>query len=219
MSQGAVIIGKSDSRSMPHKKCVIGINTYYVCRYPEGDYCIHRKGSSSGGYGGYDVEFLMEDGAIEVVPGPFRIGGSDQIAGTQYEAIADAIGVDRQEFCKRATRIVVGSDLIFSSHPKRQIAYEETEFTIGDWRERLKPEWIGLEVCIWNREIGRYLIVEDALRELEDEKYQSMSHGQQRAAAILHRELVCRTVQSMKRNGEVKFIDVNRPVNKQKEQP
>lgn len=170
MAQGAVIIGLSDSKSMPHKKCVIGINTYYVCRYPEGDYCIHRKGSSSGGYGGYDVEFLMEDGTIEVVKGPFRIGGSDQIAGTQYEAIADAIGVTHEEFCKRAVRIVVGSNLMVCSSLARKIVYEEKEFTVGEWRERLNPEWSWLEVAIWNREIGRYSTVKAALKELEDLK-------------------------------------------------
>ena len=164
MKSYPVCIGDQNSAQVPHRKCQVADQTFYVAQYPEGDYCIHMADRSQQGYCGDVITFLMEDGSIESVKGPFRIGGSVQIYQFTKYMIADELGIDRAEFCRQAARLTVGRGLWKTMAKDQEVVHRETTFSMQPLHERLKPEWSGLEVKIECREIGRYSSVDEILK-------------------------------------------------------
>lgn len=61
---------------IPHRVVQHAGSTFFIGRYPEGDYCIHEWSSyNQQGYGNSDVTFLLEDGTFRTVHGPFSCAG------------------------------------------------------------------------------------------------------------------------------------------------
>lgn len=135
--------------SVPHKKVRHSGNTYYIAQYPEGDYAIHVDYGRGGGYGDSNVGFLLEDGTIEIVRGPFSTAGLFDF-GTA-EKMAEVTGIPG--IAATATRLTVGKNLRSYCTPgtNEEIVYEEEKFQLGDWRERVRPEWLGLDAKIHTR--------------------------------------------------------------------
>jgi len=141
------------STKVPHKKLRFQGKTYYLAQYPEGDYCIHVDHGRGGGYGDSNVGFLLEDGTIEVVRGPFHCGGVFDMGVS--EKLAEATGI--ASIANKATRLIVGEYLeSYRVEPKR-IVFEEVEWQLGDWRDRVRPEWTGLTIGIITRCGIRYV--------------------------------------------------------------
>ena len=160
MKQGPVCIGDSDSMKMPHKKYKSSRQTFYVTQYPEGDYCIHGTAGGGEGYGGYRVEFLMEDGTTEVVTGPFNV--STFLYGSEKEELAKLMGVQPDDL-NSATQLTFGRNLgAYSKMP--ELIRKETEFTVGDWRDRVLPEFAGMEVAVIRRGWIAYHRTDDVLK-------------------------------------------------------
>jgi len=160
MKQGPICIGDSDSMKMPHRKYKGSRQTFYVTRYPEGDYCIHGTAGGGEGYGGYRVEFLMEDGTTEVVTGPFNV--STFLYGSEKEELAKLMGVQATEL-NSASRLKFGRNLSAYSKPK-EVVHEETQFTVGDWRGRVLPQFAGLEVAVTRRGWATYHMANDVFK-------------------------------------------------------
>jgi hypothetical protein len=163
MKEYAVEIGDQKSDQVPHRKCQVSDQTFYVAQYPEGDYCIHMADRSQRGYGGDVITFLMQDGTVERVKGPFRIGGSVTIYSATRYTIADELGIDRAEFCRQAVRLTVGRGLWKTMAKDKEVVHSDEWYSLQPVRERLKPEWAGLDLAIGGREIIVYKSVDEIL--------------------------------------------------------
>ena len=131
---------------VPHKKIVHAGVMYYIGQLPEGDYAIHKT-EDGRGYGGAEVAFMMEDCTIDVVKGPYSCRGAFDFGTAQLMAeITGCPGITIQ-----ATRMSVGRNLSSYDKRKADVLFEETRFMLGDWRERLRPEWRGLQVAVNRR--------------------------------------------------------------------
>ncbi len=132
---------------VPHKRVSYGGTTFYIGRFPEGDYAIHKTGDKNG-YAGQMVEFLMEDGTYEAVKGPYSCAGLFDF-GTA-ERMASVTGIP--DIAVKATRLTIGKNLsrYAVTAGGREEVFKEDRFKLGNWRERIKPEWIraGLEAYV-----------------------------------------------------------------------
>lgn len=124
------------SDEIPHEKCRCNGYLYYFAKTPIGDYSVHAQGGDWTGYNGDEVEFLMTDGTIETVRGPWqRDGRYDYL---DHEHIANHLG--RPEIAVEATKIRVGEGLwLLGENPI--IHFEEKDWVLGKWQERFKKEW------------------------------------------------------------------------------
>ena len=138
---------KISSLDLPHRKIKQGERTYYVATFPEGDAAIHYHTlRDQHGYGESLGGFLMEDGTIEVVKGPYTCFGAFDFGE------AKALGVSTV----KVSKLTVGKNLsVYCGKPK-SVVFQETEWHVGDWRDRVKPEWKGLEVAIERRGCIQY---------------------------------------------------------------
>lgn len=144
---------------VPHKKVSIpnkrgAFNVYYISRYPEGDAHIHVSyPHDKEGYAGSTINFLMEDGSIESVEGPFCLDGMFDHGASKMlaELLKDP------SIAKKCYRLTVGVNLsVLSAKSTQEIIYQETEFNFGDLNERIKPEWEGLRAQIEGRGFTAY---------------------------------------------------------------
>lgn len=133
----------------PHKKVKYGRETYYIARYPEGDAHIHQvKPYDRNGYGGRTIKFLLDDGTIEEVKGPYCCDGHFDFG------IAEKLAkhLNDPSLNNMVTKLTVGKDLFLGKWggKKREVIFEEANFIMGDYRKRINPEWIDfeIEVCI-----------------------------------------------------------------------
>ena len=137
-----------DTSKAPHKKVKLGKDTYYITRYPEGDAHIHiSRPWDQDGYGGAIVSFLLEDGTIEKVKGPYCCDGMFDF-GTAAK-IAKAL--NDPSINAEATRLVVGRNLdryCKVSKEPQEIVFEEKEWSLAPVRDRLRPEWKDLEIAV-----------------------------------------------------------------------
>lgn len=139
--------------TVPHRKvkgrrwsCSPVEATFYYCQYPEGDYFIHCAfPGDKNGYCGDWVAFLLTDGSVDVVKGPYCETGSYDDGAS--ECLAQIVGDDAIRL--KANRIQVGRNLFATKSP--EVVHEEAGWSLSDWTERLRPEWAGLEVRIFFR--------------------------------------------------------------------
>lgn len=164
MKTNPVMIGYQKSDEVQHQKHVIDGVIFYVAQYPEGDYSVHRSDRCKDGYGGQVVSFLLTDGSIENVKGPFSLGGSANFIGDQKHRLADMMEVDESDL-DSATKLTIGKNLWSYGKPK-DILFQEPSFLVGDWRRRLKEEWRGYEVKIECRSVGYFRDVGTVLNTL-----------------------------------------------------
>jgi len=132
---------------VPHKKVSLDGCVYYISRYPEGDAHIHKSyPRDKDGYGGRIIKFLLEDGTLEKVKGPYCCDGRFNF-GT-VEKLAKHF--NDPSMLTEVTRLVVGKNLFLGTWGgrKRDIYFEETAFAVGDYRDRICPSWSGLELQI-----------------------------------------------------------------------
>lgn len=162
------IILEADQRlrtvDLPHKKIVIGCSTWLACKLPAGDYAFHQHSNfDHDGYGGNPVEFLLENGDIETFHGPYRrydlaILGADPIA----ERLLGIPGCSVQ-----ATKLTVGKNLgRWMKTP--EIVYRETCWRLGNWKDRVRPEWRGMEFAVTKRECVFYPSVDEVKEMFRD---------------------------------------------------
>lgn len=132
------------TNAVPHKKIHHAGFIWMIAPLPAGDFAFHRQHlRDQNGYGGSVIDFLMEDGEIESLRGPYHVHELSEF-GTHLEAekITGILGVLAQ-----ATKITVGKNVgYFGTDP--QIVYRETEWKLGNWKTRVKAEWKGLEFRI-----------------------------------------------------------------------
>lgn len=144
---GGVIIchdTEATTLTVPHKR----VGSYFFAQLPAGDFAVHRHDRDyEEGYGRAWIEFLMDDGTIEQVKGPFR----------EYELHLTATEEDLEKrfgiagLSAYATKITVGRNLgLYQSKPP-EVEFSEDLFAITPWTERMLPEWEGLEVMISTR--------------------------------------------------------------------
>jgi len=164
MKTNPVMIGYQKSDEVQHQKHVIDGVIFYVAQYPEGDYSVHRSDRCKDGYGGQVVSFLLTDGSIENVKGPFSLGGSANFIGDQKRRLAEMMGVDESDL-DSATKLTIGNNL-WSYTKAKEIVFQEVGFRVGDWRRRLKDEWRGFEVKIECRHVGYLKCVSQVLNSL-----------------------------------------------------
>lgn len=127
------------SDKVPHEKCKIERVTYYFAKMPIGDYAIHKYcNGDNPGYDGEYVEFLMVDGTVETVRGPYHCDGCYNYC--DRDKLSEFL--KRPEIAEEAHRLRIGTNLwtwITGGAPN--VIYEEKEFTLGRWQDRFKPEW------------------------------------------------------------------------------
>lgn len=169
---GAVYLGgstKLTSDNVKHRKIKCGQDVYYIARMPEGDFYWHVSyPTNKEGYGGDNIDFLLEDGTIETVKGPF---GSSSFAHNMGNP-ESATGFP--DIRTVATRLIVGRGLEpFDSEQKKEIVFEESTFVAGDWRDRFRPEWDGLEINVVGRSMTRILSPRDVSASLNERKKES----------------------------------------------
>lgn len=156
---------KLTTTDIPHKVFQYGGYTYFVARHPEGDFAIHEWGRYQEGYGGSNVDFLLDDGTIRTVKGPFSKAGCFDFGIAMK--LAELMGVP--DIAVIAHRLTVGTNLTLAAFgmSKPSIVYDEPSFSIEPFRNRLRPEWAGLEVQIHNRTGSSFGKVEDFLPKAE----------------------------------------------------
>jgi hypothetical protein len=143
---------------VPHKKISIpnkywkGKNDiYYVSKYPEGDAHIHVSYPvDKNGYAGSEMDFLLEDGTIETVRGPYCLDGAFDFG--ESKMLAELLNDDTLTI--KAYRLVVGKNLkgcCGSPKAKEEIVYQEIDMVAGDINNRIKKEWEGLECDVYGR--------------------------------------------------------------------
>lgn len=131
---------KITTMDVPHKRVVSGGTVYFIGRFPEGDYAIHKSHPrDKNGYGGSEISFLLEDGTIETVKGPYSCLGHFDF-GT-LELCAKLTGI--ADINNTVSRIEVGKKVKSCIEPHEEgIVYRETKFVLGDWKDRIKQEWM-----------------------------------------------------------------------------
>lgn len=147
---------------VPHKKIVAPhryikgmVDVYYISRYPEGDAHIHVSHTRDrDGYAGATRQFLLEDGSIEAVIGPYCCDGMFDHGVSQF--LAELL--DDNTLMDKAYRLTVGVNL---RHYATEVIYQETGFILGDPDKRIKKEWEGLEVNVEGRGFVSYKRVKD----------------------------------------------------------
>lgn len=132
-----------------HKKVKYRGNTYYISRYKEGDAHIHEsRPYDKQGYGGDIIKFLLEDGTIDEVRGPYCCDGLFDFG--KAEKLAKYL--DDPSLLIEVTKLIVGNNLFLGKWGggKREVLFEETDFIPGNYKERIKSEWDNMEiqVCI-----------------------------------------------------------------------
>lgn len=132
-----------------HRKIEFGGKTYYLGKFPEGDWHIHVvEPYSQDGYAGGTINFPMEDGTMESRVGPFCCDGSFN-CGLREKL---AVELDDETLLREATRLTVGRELSsWKVVNPADIVYEEEAKSIKPWRDRIKKEWDGLDVLIEGR--------------------------------------------------------------------
>ena len=158
--------GELRSDRTPHEKCVIGGVTYYFARMPEGDFFIHVSDNWKQGYGAGEVDFLMIDGTTKTVVGPWQRNGA--YACGEAELIAKTL--NRPEIAVQATRLVIGRNLWSYCAQPKIVVFEEKELLLGDWRQRMRKEWIGWECEVKKRRGSSFRDVGQILDELKMEQ-------------------------------------------------
>lgn len=138
---------------------------YFFAKFPAGDYAIHSwRERDQAGYGGRMISFLMVDGSYRTVRGPFIHMGYFDHGIPQMLAAT----LREPELANRATKLVVGEGLLFyNSTQKRVVVHAESDWHLGDWKQRLKPEWSGLTVAVVSRSGTSYSSVDKILQELQ----------------------------------------------------
>jgi len=129
------------SDEIPHEKCKTKRGyLYYFAKTPIGDYAVHAQGGDWTGYNGDEVEFLMTDGTIETVRGPWHRDGCYDYG--DHEDLANHL--KRPEIAVEATKIRVGTGLwLLGENPV--IHFEEKDWVLGDWKTRFRKEWKPLQ--------------------------------------------------------------------------
>lgn len=147
---------------VPHRKFSHGGDTYYVARLPEGDYSIHRRyANNDQGYGGSVVNFLMEDGTFEAVKGPFSCAGVFDHGVARK--LAELMG--EESIAKSLTKLTIGRNLWAYASAPMEVVFEEDEWSLTPWTDRIRPEWAGLEVKVSTRSGATYMKVDRVLVE------------------------------------------------------
>lgn len=153
------------SRDVPHKKIVIGSSTWLIAPLPAGDFAFHRHNShDTNGYGGCFVDFLLDDGTTQTFKGPYRIYRPNDF-GTPIEA-ERRLGIPG--VLAQASKITVGKNIGYANSKSPEVVYRETQWRLGDWKDRVKIEWRGFEFAITKRGSIVYPS-RDELRELFNE--------------------------------------------------
>ena len=143
-----------------HKKVVVPDkywkgkdDVYYIARYPEGDAHIHISYPvDKGGYAGSEVRFLLEDGTIETVKGPYCC--DDFFDFGTAKKLSELLG--DESITQKAYRLVVGKNLrgMYDSSKgkeKEEIIYQEPNYILGVPDNRINKEWEGLECHVYGR--------------------------------------------------------------------
>ncbi len=169
---GGVFLGchtQSKSDNTKHRKIQYGGTTYYIAIMPEGDFFWHASYAAyKDGYGGSVIDFLLEDGTIESVKGPFS---SSSFA---YELHDAAKVTGFPGIANRVTMLVAGRNIhSYSAKGKPEIVFEEKTFVLGDWGSRIKPEWAELDVTVIGRSMDRLLGPKDVQEILAKRKQES----------------------------------------------
>lgn len=144
---GVYICEGVTTMDVPHKVLQAGGKTYFVGRYPEGDYCIHEWNPRiQDGYARRHVTFLLEDGSFRTVRGPYSKAGLFDFGA----AALVAVGLNQEDIGRKAYRLTIGRDIVKAAwgSAKAEIVHDEPSFVLGDWRERVRPEWAGLEIRV-----------------------------------------------------------------------
>lgn len=153
---------KLTTMDVPHKVVDCGGAIYFIARHPEGDYAIHRWSTrDQNGYGAMEVTFLLDDGSLRTVKGPYSTQGPFDF-GTA-ERMAQMTGI--ADIAAKAYRLAVGRNLWSYAPGPREIVFEEPQFVLGDIRPRVKAEWLGLELRIESRGGYRFAKVADFVEE------------------------------------------------------
>lgn len=146
--------------TLPHREVKCDQGTFLMCQLPEGDWAIHELNGDGQGYGGDVIEFLMEDGSVRQEKGPYHLSHADY-EDRQYAAIQESTGIN---VSIEAKRFVVGNKLSSGAYNgTRKVIHDESSFAMQPLRERMKPEWKGLEILIWGRHSGRYRKVDQIM--------------------------------------------------------
>lgn len=138
---------KLKTTDVPHKKIIHNGHTWMIAPLPAGDFVFHRYHfRDRNGYGGSIVDFLMDNGEIESLMGPYVCySPSDFGTAIEAERLTGISGVLVQ-----ASKITVGKNLgRWTQTP--EIVYSEKDWHLGDWKDRVKKEWRGLEFAITKR--------------------------------------------------------------------
>lgn len=138
---------KLKTTDVPHKRFEHNGCTWMIAPLPAGDFAFHRyHWRDRRGYGGGIIDFLMDSGEIESLMGPFSVYSPSDF-GTALEA-EKTLGI--AGVLVQATKITVGRNLgRYTQTP--EIVYRETSWHLGDWKDRVKPEWRGFEFAITKR--------------------------------------------------------------------
>lgn len=126
---------------LPHRKWPKDARLpFYIARLPAGDYAAHQCESDWGkGYGGATVEFLMEDGTVEKIKGPFRVG-CPKGAGDEFPGIHH-----------RAFKIHVFNES-WNYGKKIESVYSDKEWRVGgEWQDVVPADYAGFFYGIESR--------------------------------------------------------------------
>jgi len=139
----------------PHRKISMGSEIYYIARYPEGDAHIHcANPRDRNGYAGRTVRFLLEDGTVEAVKGPYcrDIMFDFGIRKRLSEHLADPT------ILPYANRLTVGRNLSFIWRNRaEEIIFEERGWALSSYTERLDPAWHRKQAVLHLRDGSRFI--------------------------------------------------------------
>lgn len=131
---GVRMYGDKTTMDVPHKRFEAGCLVYFVAIFPEGDMSIHEWNPLDQlGYGGSRVTFLLEDGTLETVRGPFCC--NDAFDHGRARMMRERFGVEAKP---TAVRLRVGMALGHWTVGKREVFYAEPALSCDPLGPRLE---------------------------------------------------------------------------------
>lgn len=145
----------------PHEIVEFDGSAFFIARLPEGDSVVHGwNPADCNGYGGAEVDFLLKNGTVKTVLGPYQMSPDFR------DLIALADHVRRPQLLWRARKIAIGRIVGEGLNTKLvDIIYEEDVRTVSPIVPRIFEEWSGLDIRVDTRNGGcSYSSVDDFLK-------------------------------------------------------
>lgn len=130
-----VKIGSTTTMDLPHRRIEMQGKVYYVATFPEGDLSVHEWSSRyQEGYGGSLVTFLLDDGTLETVKGPFDC--NDIFDHGRRELLRNVHGIESKP---TAVKIRVGTKLrgYFDRNAEESVIYEDQSLSCESLSDRI----------------------------------------------------------------------------------